>query len=67
MKISKYNSSSKNKICSSYKCCSFLTKFCKFCRLFLLQLTIYLGIKIDETLDWKIHLHDLASKYVEVC
>ena len=22
----------------------------------------YLGIKIDENLNWKIHLHDLASK-----
>ena len=22
----------------------------------------YLGIKIDENLDWKIHIHDLASK-----
>ena len=22
----------------------------------------YLGVKIDENLNWKIHIHDLASK-----
>ena len=25
----------------------------------------YLGIKIDENLNWKIHIHDLASKLMQ--
>ena len=36
----------------------------KLCRkrLYKTKYLRYLGIKIDENLNWKIHLHDLASK-----
>ena len=36
----------------------------KLCRkrLYKTKYLRYLGIKIDENLNWKIHIHDLASK-----
>ena len=36
----------------------------KLCRkrLYKTKYLTYLGIKIDENLNWKIHIHDLASK-----
>ena len=37
----------------------------KLCRkrLYKTKYLRYLGIKIDENLNWKIHIHDLASKF----